>query len=238
MEEVLFILRCRLLKNISLAASWYVVPNLLAGILLAVCSCFVLYRESRRKIIDFTFSRRDMLKVFIPILAGAVFVLPLFPLKDGNILVLLSPGMVMLVLIITSVMDEKSRMFILGYLFAGTAVQIIACAAGCISGRNHFSGGDICMLLAAAAVIVGLGFFGYSPGDAGLFLMALLSYMTVLDTWQIPDAVLTTLFVSCFSFIVRFLFHVREEKAEKRARKPFTLCVTIGVLYTYFLYLM
>lgn len=207
--------------------------NASLGLVVGIVACMFLREDAKRGSSDYVFEKRDMVLVIAATILGMVFFVPLFPFPEKGFLDMIAAGVCFLILLVTSVMDEKSGYFTLGYQLVGLFIEVLFLVAGIVAKQVEFTPKEILSMGVVLTGTFGLGICCYSMGDAGLLAMVFLSYMVTLDSSFWIFAFLFTLLISSTTFVLRYAVCFIKMRKSGRMRKPFTMHILIGTLITF-----
>ena len=211
--------------------------NLLFALLIHVITIYFLHREAAKEDTPFMLYGKTIIGMFLLLMIGVVFLAPP-SLADGNILVKgFSYGVLFIVFGITSCTDFQTGMFRAGYMIVGVLVTGIFTLMRVPAWIRTGNGTYLILAVAGMGCNLFLGTFAYQFGDAILYLMAQFCMLLWLSPTYWIAAMVVGLVSAMAYLILLYGKAFMEGKGNRKSRFPFTKCLFLGSLTTFFLFL-
>jgi hypothetical protein len=213
------------------------VYNILFGCFLIMAILLCLYKESKMEDTAFVLDKKKVPGICIFFLCGIVSLASPFPLERPYLARLVSYSVFYIVYGVTSYTDKQIGLFRAGYMMIG--VFITACLTLIFIPMWLRDGWGTHLLLAlfVMAINLFLGMFAYRFGDALLYLMT--QFCILL--WLMPDVWAVAMIVGLISamtyFVILYAKEFVKQKEKRKVRFPFTMCLFLGSLTSFFLFL-
>ena len=229
------VMKCRI--RIVNLFSVYGLYNILLGLIISAIILHFLRKETKMEDTAFDLHKEKISVCFFWIMFGVVFIAPPLPINGAPLIKLLCYVVFYSVFGITSMTDRQTGMFRAGYMMIGvfltSCFTLVRIPAWIIDGKGQY----LCMAVMAMLCNLLLGMFAYRFGDALLYLMTQFCILI----WCAPNVWCAAMVVGLASAMVYFLvLYGRafiEKKGNRKSRFPFTLCLFLGSLTTFFLFL-
>ena len=211
--------------------------NTILGFIISAVVLYFLQKESVRKDTEFVLHKEKVPFYVFWMILGVVFMAPPFPIKENPLLQLLSYVVFYIVFCITSSTDRQTGMFRAGYMMIGvfitSCLTLIRIPTWIKEGKGQY------LLLAVMVMLCNLflGLFAYRFGDALLYLMTQFCILIRCSHEVWFAAMVVGLASSMMYFLVLYGRAFLERKGNGKCRFPFTLCLFLGSLTTFFLFL-
>lgn len=185
----------------------------------------------------YTLKKKDYVIVpLVSMLCGALFA-PSVMNGGYGFSDILSLGSLLFVLIVSSVMDNKSQKFLVYPVLIGILLQTVLLITSFITGGHTFFANEVLILLVEILLLFVMSFFAvFSYGDFLLLMMCALGFYFLRREFSAQALVVTAAITLVLGFIRDLLCLVMIIK-ERKMKMPFTMCITVGVIVALFIYL-